>query len=595
MDKQNIFDNIEQYSPEDIVRLIKQGVVTQEELKNPDNTGGYYSAEVRNKVDELLRSAEPNDWAAAQQAGTVEAYQRYLEAYPAGAHRKEAEEAILRCRQDNENQVWKKIVATNTIEAYQRYLDDYPDGEHRDEARDKKEKLREAASSAEDKRVWDAVDKDDIDAVRKFMKNNPQNIYCKEAQELINDSINSSYFDYTVEELLHDIDQVVTNKTIADPQLRMYELIKKALDDKKGKIEVDDILDIIELDNNRLPSLVISRLIQDGYFSYEDLEDLGISREFVRRLAKKNTQGAKFEASDRPLNINRISTELYFWGIPSSGKTCALGAILRVAGSGTVAKTMMMDPNCQGYDYMNRLPQCFESVDGVAILPGGTPVASSYEMGFDLIDDKHKQHPITCIDFAGELIRCMYKKMSGIPLTIQEQKALQDLTNVLGGKDEHGNTMGNRTKNRKIHFFVVEYGAENRMYEELPQRTYLNSTIQYINQMGIFKTNTDAIFLIVTKVDKIKARNDDERNRLLFQYINKKYAAFYGGLVQICITNRINGGVVPVLPFSVGTVCFQDLCKFEARYAESIVDIILKRSHEEATGIIGFLRRIFKG
>lgn len=594
MDKQNIFDNIEQYSPEDIVRLIKQGVVTQEELKNPDNTGGYYSAEVRNKVDVLLRSAEPNDWAAAQQAGTVEAYQRYLEAYPAGAHRKEAEEAILRCRQDNEDQVWKKIVATNTIEAYQRYLDDYPDGEHRDEARDKKEKLREAASSAEDKRVWDAVDKDDIDAVRKFMKNNPQNIYCKEAQELINDSINSSYFDYTVEELLHDIDQVVTDKTISDPQLRMYELIKKALDDKKGKIEVDDILDIIELDNNRLPSLVISRLIQDSYFSYEDLEDLGISREFVRQLAK-NTQGAKFEASDSPLNIDRVSTELYFWGIPSSGKTCALGAILRVAGSGTVARTMMMDPNCQGYDYMNRLPQCFDSFNGVAILPGGTPVASSYEMGFDLIDDKHKRHPITCIDFAGELIRCMYKKISGKPLTIQEQKALQDLTDVLGGKDENGNTMGNRTKNRKIHFFVVEYGAENRMYEGLPQRNYLDATLQYIDQMGIFKTNTDAIFLIVTKVDKIKARNDEERNRLLLQYIKEKYAAFYGGLEQICITNRINGGIVRVLPFSVGTVCFQDLCKFDARYAESIVDIILKRSHGEATGKIGILSRIFKG
>ena len=99
----------------------------------------------------------------------------------------------------------------------------------------------------------------------------------------------------------------------------------------------------------------------------------------------------------------------------------------------------------------------------------------------------------------------------------------------------------------------------------------------------------------MTKVDKIKARNDEERNRLLLQYIKEKYAAFYGGLEQICITNRINGGIVRVLPFSVGTVCFQDLCKFDARYAESIVDIILKRSHGEATGKIGFLSRIFKG
>ena len=60
--KEEIFDNIADYSAEQVVEYIKQGIVTQEELENPDNTYGEYSAEVRLKVRELLQNAEPKDW-----------------------------------------------------------------------------------------------------------------------------------------------------------------------------------------------------------------------------------------------------------------------------------------------------------------------------------------------------------------------------------------------------------------------------------------------------------------------------------------------------------------------------------------------------
>lgn len=63
---------------------------------------------------------------------------------------------------------------------------------------------------------------------------------------------------------------------------------------------------------------------------------------------------------------------------------------------------MTLDSDCQGFDYMNRLPQCFLSNGTVCVLPEGTPTMSTYEMGFDLTDQKGLVHPITCIDFAGE-------------------------------------------------------------------------------------------------------------------------------------------------------------------------------------------------
>ena len=238
---------------------------------------------------------------------------------------------------------------------------------------------------------------------------------------------------------------------------------------------------------------------------------------------------------------------------------------------------------------MNSLAQCFKLSGEVTVLPAGTPVVASYEMGFDLIDKKYKEHPITCIDLAGEIIECMYKKQAGQPLYDYQIEALQVVTNLLGGRDEQGNPIGSRTKNRKIHFFVVEYGAENKLHKGLPQINYLNSTIGYIQQTGIFSTNTDAVFLIVTKVDKIKASSAEERIELLKQHVATHYRSFYNGLELICRQNQINGGRVQVLPFSLGKVCFQDFCRLDAKYANEIVRIILERTHPN----VCWLRRIF--
>ena len=216
-------------------------------------------------------------------------------------------------------------------------------------------------------------------------------------------------------------------------------------------------------------------------------------------------------------------------------------------------------------------------------------------MGFDLEDQDRKTHPITCVDFAGEMIRTIYRKHAGKSLYDTEQRALTDFTNLLGGKDENGKPIGNRTNNRKIHFFVVEYGAEQREYDGLPQKNLLASAVSYIDEIGVFKDNTDAIYLIVTKVDKIKASSDEDRNKKLAKYVRTNYSTYFGNLEKVCAKYRINGGDVPVIPFSLGTVCLQDMCKIDAKYANEVVKIILKRSHSYSTGKKGWFEKTFRG
>lgn len=168
----------------------------------------------------------------------------------------------------------------------------------------------------------------------------------------------------------------------------------------------------------------------------------------------------------------------------------------------------------------------------------------------------------------------MFKQNAGETLRNDEENALDTITKLLHD---------NRTKNRKIHFFVLEYGAENREYEGLPQSIYLDAALNYIRNYNVFETDTDAIYLLMTKVDKTGLKGE-ELKRELGRYIRENYGGFYGALKTICETNEINNGVVDIVPFSVGTVCFQDFCKFDPVAANNVVRKLLNRSFATATG-----------
>lgn len=233
-----------------------------------------------------------------------------------------------------------------------------------------------------------------------------------------------------------------------------------------------------------------------------------------------NITPQKFQAPKPISKITKILVLKYILGDSIIWKSCALGAILSTANSGRVAQSMQRDPDCQGYGYMTRLANLFKTNGSVGTLPEGTAISSTYEMGFTLEDDERKEHPITCIDLAGELVRCMYKQDAGESLTEEQQNVLKTLTDIL---------IDNRTSNRKMHFFVIEYGAEDREYEGLPQKDYLEAAVAYIQRTGIFKKDTDGLYLLITKVDKVHAVGRELQEKLK-DYISQNYQGFYNGL-----------------------------------------------------------------
>lgn len=523
--KEAILENVDMYSAEELAGYINDGIVTFDELC--DNTDGNFAKSVRDEVRKLLALGEENDW--------------------------------------------KKAKSSNDIQELDDYLKKYQNGSHRAEARSLISQLEQEMALTEAENAWNSVDKNSISALESFCRTYPENSHYEEGRKKISELSNEELFGDSVEVLLQTIKSLQADNEVLNPDQAIYNKIVDSLDN--NKITRNDLLQILEEDNNILRGYVVKKLCDNDYLNIQDLKLIGINPLFVRALIT-GEGNQTFGMPTRLEKINFQSTEVYFWGIPSSGKTCALGAILSMAESGRVAKTMIKNNNCQGYGYMTRLSALFGSNNTVCKLPASTSIYATYEMGCSLVDDKDKSHPLTFIDLAGELIRCMYKSDAKEPLSQDEIDSLDTLTSIL---------IDNRTQNRKIHFFVLEYGADDRKYEGLTQKAYLDGALRYIDRTGIFKKETDAIYLMITKVDKAKARGS-QLGDILKEYINGSYKSFYNGLKKICKDSEINGGEVPILPFSLGQVCFQDYCLFDENAASNIVRILIDRSKGFGTG-----------
>lgn len=525
--KSAILNNVTEYSPEDLASYIQQGFVTLDELVN--NTDGEFTAKMQLGVEKLLAGSEDEDFKKVMESASIADLQDFLNKYPMGtvAHldavreRKHVLEKISASEpiveeSNGEEEEWFSIKNAGDIKLLEAFKEKYPNTSHLFELN----KLITAEKNKEHSR--------------------------KKSPIILKSMINKAN---SAEDVSKIIQVLLENKTIT----------------------IGMLLELIRQDHNLLSSAACNDIISRGILNRNDLSKCGIDNGFINKMLT-NARSQNFEPA-RPLQtIAEPCTEVYFWGIPFSGKTCALGAILSAAKNGLAARSMIPDNSCQGFGYMNRLSTIF-SPGRICRLPGGTPVTSTYEMRFDLEDQEHKIHHVACIDLAGELFTCMFMKDAGEQMREDQKQALETLHNIL---------LENRSNNRKIHFFVIEYGAEKRIYNGLPQAEYLNSAAAHLNSIGLFDSNTDAIYVLISKVDNASYEGSLEEH--LLKYMTKNYLGFYNNLLLICKEHGINKGRVKIVPFSIGNVCFKDYCQFDATSATKMVDLLVRYSCFEKQG-----------
>lgn len=525
--KSAILNNVTEYSPEDLASYIQQGFVTLDELVN--NTDGEFTAKMQLGVEKLLAGSEDEDFKKVMESASIADLQDFLNKYPMGtvAHLDAVRER---------KHVLEKIPASEPI-------------------------VEE--SNGEEEEWFSIKNAGDIKLLEAFKEKYPNTSHLFELNKLITAEKNKEHSRKKSPIILKSM----INK--ANSAEDVSKIIQVLLENKT--ITIGMLLELIRQDHNLLSSAACNDIISRGILNRNDLSKCGIDNGFINKMLT-NARSQNFEPA-RPLQtIAEPCTEVYFWGIPFSGKTCALGAILSAAKNGLAARSMIPDNSCQGFGYMNRLSTIF-SPGRICRLPGGTPVASTYEMRFDLEDQEHKIHHVACIDLAGELFTCMFMKDAGEQMREDQKQALETLHNIL---------LENRSNNRKIHFFVIEYGAEKRIYNGLPQAEYLNSAAAHLNSIGLFDSNTDAIYVLISKVDNASYEGSLEEH--LLKYMTKNYLGFYNNLLLICKEHGINKGRVKIVPFSIGNVCFKDYCQFDATSATKMVDLLVRYSCFEKQG-----------
>ena len=473
--KDNILDNLSEYTPRQLAEYVDRGVITWDDMRDT----GDLTPSLRRAVEEQI----------AQLAQV-------------------------------EDKDWEKALATGTKLAFQDYLSKYPSGKFVDVARDKIAELLQEDNKIQVEDEWDSLDKYDIEALRTFIRKNPGNLHITEARAKINELQREKRRGNGTRLVISAIkDGYNSNR----PDLKIPELLKTYLN--SNRISSRDIATVIGDDNNIMEAEIVQTLCNEGIIEYDDLENIsGIDPVFVDKLIEFQSSDVPDLPPAQPLEaIKKDYTEVYFWGIPSSGKTCALGAIMSAAKNGTNVKAMHPDGNCQGAAYMMQLADLFDP-EAVSVLPPRTDVQDTYEMRFTLVGEDGREHKLAFIDLSGELFTCMHLKASGLPFERQEQAdAINTLDNIL---------VKNRTNNRKIHFFVVEYGAQDKKIRSMSQDSYLQAAISYINEMDIFDEFTDGVYMIVTKADKANVE-ESELGAHLANYIETYYKGLYGGLVDI--------------------------------------------------------------
>ena len=331
------------------------------------------------------------------------------------------------------------------------------------------------------------------------------------------------------------------------------------------------IVERVRSNPNSFTPGMLCQYLKDETITTDDLSSAGIPDEIINRL--NNVASPQLQLGNTPQSIPDGYTEVYFWGIPGSGKTCALAAVLS-----TAEKMGYLEiAQGPGYDYMVRLKNIFSN--RISFLPAASPVDTTQYLPFALKKPDEKfSRSVSLIELSGEIFQCFLLKNANRPLpSLQHDETFDSLIRFLTGD------------NRKIHFFFVDYDVENNPDADgYTQADYLNAAATFFNdrRQNLFSSTTDAIYIALTKSDLMPCEKSERVNQLKEYLQDNNFAAFVNSLRAKCSENSINAKRILGTPFALGKVYFQQMCVFDDDTSKNIIDILMRRIEPKKQSIL---------
>ncbi len=367
-----------------------------------------------------------------------------------------------------------------------------------------------------------------------------------------------------------------SNVSVAQMKLQQLQDDEKA--EERKRLEREKMLQIIREDiNEYAPDEIVDKLSEGDLNSL--CYSLGINASDV-----KNYTQPKLNFNDIPQvesDIPSEYTDIFFWGIPSSGKTCALASILS-----TIEKGYVMEaPDTQkqfGSTYRTSLVNIFRN--NIGNLPGRTNEDRTQYMPFLFYKRGEKnKRKISFFELSGEVFKYFYEVVNNSHIINDyDRQAIENSFRTL--------ELLLNSSNQKIHYFFIDYNQETKHTEDnngLRQSDYLGAAAIYFrDRNNIFRKKTDAVYVVVTKSDEIKG---EDQIGFAKKFLQDNFGSFMEVLKNQCKRNYVD---FKVKLFSIGDVYFKRICKIDRSSSEDIINDLLKRVKPSSNNLIRkFLNR----
>lgn len=406
-----------------------------------------------------------------------------------------------------------------------------------------------------DNLVWELTDTDNATYINRYIQEFPNGLHRLEAQEMLGaqelwkgvstDADLVTLSDYIQEECLSPF---IPKATEMLQELKRAEIIKML--ENPGTYKVD----------------FLKLLIDEDIFSKSELIAQGVCTEGTFDMLYNSPELPSIEQTENSNpEIAKGATDVFLFGIPSSGKTCVLMGLLG-------SRNFVYDNAASGLGgtYADNL-SIYRRHNKAPGRTYGNFVAQIQGMVYK--DNSETVYPINLIEMSGEEFAMK------IALNPENLVDFEDMGT--------GATKILTSDNRKIIFIVIDPTADGLI--KLSSTLKDGSPITRIVEQDIIITkmvnmliknpkvlkNTNAIHFILTKSDTLGSR--ETRDQIAVERIKQLYGKTIMTLRDICKTYSINKSTdyqPSLFTFSLGEFHVGDLFEYDSYDADKLMNIV---------------------
>ena len=472
-----------------------------------------YVEEAQRTITQEAERLESADWAMLNKSD-YESLCQYRRRYPESIHSIEIE-----------NLAWN--VTIKDEQPLKNYIKDFPNSRFVAEANE----LLQAISQ------WNMVrNSSNISIIEEYIAGNPHSPYRDEAMKMLWQLVRIRADIFSVHDFVTRYPGVVHEAQSLYDGLKAGEL--QLMKNTPSSYDVDKV----------------GKFLNYGIFTDQDLIRAGVASQHSLELIRNRPQlpGLSMGNQGMPDSVPE-GTDIFFLGIPASGKTCTLMGLFG-------SRKIRFNHIFAGGPYIDRL----EHYRNSGQVPGSTPGNFMTFVQANIPDGDRHTHPVNIVEMAGERFALDI---------VLNPNAVMGFEHLADGATEF---MMN--SNRKAMFIFVDPSVNGLIkYKDtfIDQRQIIARLVDILATSESVLKKVDSIHFIMTKADMIGDRS--VRDSVALERFKKLYESEIEILSELMKKYGINANTKhrpKLYTFSLGNFYIGDVYDYDATDADKLVETI---------------------